>query len=135
MVTLAYRKSGLVELVAAAFARFRKRLKYTNELRALGDSETDRMAYDLGLSRPELVRLAAKGEDSADLLKRRLAENGIDIRTIAPEVLWDMQRCCAQCVSKQQCGHEIDDKPRAARWPDYCPNQQTIATFTSDIRR
>lgn len=135
MATLAHKKCGFVESVLFAFARYKKRLKHANELRALSDSETERMAYDLGLSRPEFALLAAKGVDSADVLKRRLAGGGIDVRSIAPEVLWDMQRCCAQCVSKQQCEHELDDKLTVARWPDYCPNEQTIATFVPANRR
>src|SRR5437588_468031 len=29
-------------------------------------------------------------------------------------------------VSKQLCAHELEDKPKDATWPKYCPNEQTI---------
>lgn len=135
MTTIAHEKSGLVELVLAAFARYRKRLARANELRALGDSETERMAHDLGLSRSDFMLLAAKDDDAADLLNRRLADSKIDIGSIAPVTLRDMQRCCAQCASKQQCAHELEDRPRSAQWPDYCPNEQTIATLVPATRQ
>lgn len=135
MATIAHKTSGFVELVLVAFARYRKRLMRANELRALGDSETERMAHDVGLSRPDFMLVAAKDDDSADLMKRRLADNGIDVRSIAPVVLRDMQRCCSQCVSKPRCAHELEDRPSSARWPDYCPNEQTIATLAPSNRR
>jgi hypothetical protein len=43
----------------------------------------------------------------------------------------DLQRCCSNCDSKQLCAHELEDKPKGASWPKYCPNEQTIAALTT----
>jgi hypothetical protein len=43
----------------------------------------------------------------------------------------DLQRCCSNCDSKQLCAHELEDKPKVARWPAYCPNQDTIAELAT----
>jgi hypothetical protein len=39
----------------------------------------------------------------------------------------DLQRCCSMCRDKTLCVHELEDKPRQAMWPKYCPNEYTLA--------
>jgi Family of unknown function (DUF6455) len=51
----------------------------------------------------------------------RLEPNRVD-----PLVMRHLQRCCSNCDSKQLCVHELEDKPKGATWPKYCPNEQTI---------
>jgi hypothetical protein len=131
MTELAIRKSGLFQSIADAFHRFRKRQARRAELAALGSAESERVAHDVGLTQADLVALSAQDEDSAHLMEQRLADNGIDIKSIDPVVLRDMQRCCSQCESKPQCAHELEDKPKAAAWPSYCPNEQTMAALSS----
>jgi hypothetical protein len=126
MTELAVRKSGLFQSIADAFQRFQKRQVRRAELAALGGAEVERIAHDVGLTQADLAVLTSEDEDSAQLMERRLADNGIDIKTIDPVVLRDMQRCCSQCESKEQCEHELEDKPKSAAWPSYCPNEQTM---------
>lgn len=76
----------------------------------------------------ELRQVAASG--NTELLFSHLRERGIDVKTIEPDVLRDLQRCCAICLNKTLCAHELEDRPIAARWPDYCPNQTTIDSLT-----
>jgi hypothetical protein len=66
------------------------------------------------------------GHDSADLLKRRLQTLGVNAAGVDPAVMRDLQLLCARCSSKQRCAHELEDKPVAASWPKYCPNEVTI---------
>lgn len=94
------------------------------ELTACGCGDVERMARDLGMSADELRQAAATG--NADLLFARLAGVGIDVAKIDPTILRDLQRCCAACDSKTLCEHELEDRPVAAKWPAYCPNEQTI---------
>ncbi len=131
MTQLAVRKSGLFQSIADAFGRFQKRQARRAEFAALGSGEADRIAHDVGLSGTDLMALIEHDEDSADLMEKRLAESGIDIKSIDPLTLRDMQRCCSQCDSKAICEHELVDKPKAAAWPSYCPNQQTMAALAA----
>jgi hypothetical protein len=73
-----------------------------------------------------VLELAKQSGDSAALLYRRLEQAGIDFRSVDSATLRDMQRCCSFCDSKAQCAHELEDHPKVANWPDYCPNRLTI---------
>ena len=77
----------------------------------------------------DLVELTRQSADSAALLYRRLEQAGIDLRMIDKSALRDMQRCCSCCDSKAQCAHELEDQPKTATWPEYCPNRLTLETL------
>jgi hypothetical protein len=91
--------------------------------------ETDRIARDLGLSLSELRDLAGRDQHSADLLLCRLQALNIDPAKIEAAVMRDLQRCCSLCREKALCGHELEDRPRQASWPSYCPNGHTIGAL------
>jgi hypothetical protein len=95
-------------------------------LQALDHSDLERMAHDAGLTFNDVVELTKLSSDSAAPLYRRLEQAGVDARSIDAAVFRDMQRCCSSCQSKTQCAHDLEDKPKAASWPDYCPNQLTV---------
>jgi len=90
------------------------------------------MARDLGTSVSELRILVGYDEDAADLLQRRLRDLRIDPARIEPAVMRDLQRCCSQCGVKTLCEHELEDRPKAAAWPKYCPNEQTIDALVAE---
>ena len=117
---------GFLSLVGEAWARYRRRRAAIAELQGLGSGELERMVQDAGLTFGDLLALAKQSGDSASLLYRRLEQAGIDFQVMDPAVLRDMQRCCTLCDSKSQCSHELEDKPKAASWPQYCPNRSTI---------
>jgi hypothetical protein len=94
--------------------------------------EIEQMACDLGMSSSELRMVA--GSRGNDLLFSRLQGAGIEPGLIDPRVLRDMQRCCAHCESEALCEHELQDRPIAAKWPSYCPNQPTIEALLA-VRR
>jgi uncharacterized protein YjiS (DUF1127 family) len=124
--TYATRKTGILHSLHEAWARYRKRRAAVAELQALGHNELERMVQDAGVTFSDLLALARQNGDSASLLYRRLEQAGIDLKQLDQAVLRDMQRCCTLCDSKSQCAHEMDDQPKKANWPDYCPNRQTI---------
>jgi hypothetical protein len=95
-----------------------------NELNACASFDLDRIAQDLRMNVAELRQVAASGD--SELLFARLREKGIDSASIEPAVLRDLQRCCGLCANKTLCAHELEDRPIAAKWPAYCPNQSTI---------
>jgi uncharacterized protein YjiS (DUF1127 family) len=124
------RKTGLLATLAESWARYRQRRAQINELRAMASGELGRLAQDAGVSCSDLIALAGRDGNSAELLGRRMAEAGLDQRRIDPAVLRDLQRCCSQCGSKQLCAHELEDRPKSAAWPRYCPNEQTLSALT-----
>lgn len=131
MTELALNKPELFQSILDALHRFQKRQARRAEIAALVPPESQRIARDVGLTRAELMTLSAQDEDSAQLMERRLAELGVDIESINPIVLRDMQRCCSQCDCKWRCKYELDHKPKAAAWPRYCPNEQTMAALAA----
>jgi hypothetical protein len=75
-------------------------------LACCGAEETGRIAHDVGVSVPQLRALAGKWPDSADLLKRRLVELGLDtaeIRRAEPQVLQDL----TMCTSGRTCARDL----------------------------
>jgi hypothetical protein len=125
-VQTASQGSGLFHSIGQAWSRFRRRRAATAELQALGNAELERIVQDAGLSFGDVLELTRHSADSAALLYRRLEQAGVDVRSLDGAVLRDMQRCCSLCESKAQCAHELEDKPKAASWPDYCPNRSTM---------
>jgi hypothetical protein len=97
-----------------------------NEINKADPDEARRIARDLGVSVPELRELSALGPSAADLLPRRLRSINVDPATVDRAVMQDLQRCCSRCQDKALCQYELEDKPKRAEWPKYCPNEQTI---------
>lgn len=122
----ASKPSGILNSLTDAWTRYRKRRAAISELQALGHNELERMVQDAGVTFSDLLRLARQSGDSASLLYRRLENAGIDFRKLDQAVMRDMQRCCTLCESKSQCAHELESQSKAANWPDYCPNRQTL---------
>ena len=117
-----------------AFGNWWKRRASIAAFDQIGADEAQNVARDLGTSIAELRLLAGHGADSADLLQRRLLDLKIDPAAVDPAVLRDLQRCCSQCREKVLCEHELDDHPRSAEWPKYCPNEQTIDALKAEKR-
>ncbi len=98
-------------------------------------TEMARVATDLGTSVKELRGLVGRGAKAADLLARRMHSLNLDPSKVEPAVMRDLQRCCANCSSKTLCAHELEDRPKEARWPKYCPNELTIGALRADNQR
>jgi hypothetical protein len=121
-------------MIADAWSNWRERRRELVRLDDVGTTEVSEVARELGISAAELRTLAGRGKISADLLQRRLQALGIAPSRIEPGVMRDLQRCCSQCHDQALCAHEIEDKPKGATWPRYCPNEQTIQALQSDAR-
>ena len=110
---------------------FWKKRAAANELAGCDASEVARVAQDLGISAADLRILARRDKTAADLLRRRLETIRLDPTSVNPALMRDLQRCCSNCESKQLCAHELEDKPKGATWPKYCPNEWTIAGLST----
>ncbi len=117
---------NIVKALSEGWSNYRRRRARIDELRALDCADMRSLVQDTGLSFEELVDLAKTEGDAAGLLYRRLSDMGLDAKKIDATLMRDMQRCCTLCDSKDLCAHEIDDKPKAAAWPSYCPNKDTL---------
>jgi len=125
----ASQQTGWLHSIGNAWTRYRRRRAAVAELQGLGTADLERIVQDAGLSFGDVLELAKQSGDSAALLYRRLEQTGIASRNIETAVLRDMQRCCTLCDSKAKCGSELASKPKAASWPDYCPNRLTIESL------
>jgi hypothetical protein len=128
------RSNPLVELISfltEAVKSFWRKIAAVNELAGCDALEVARVAQDLGVSAADLRALASRDKTAADLLTRRLETLRLDPTSVDPALMRDLQRCCSNCDSKQLCAHELEDKPRAASWPKYCPNEETIAAIAT----
>ena len=114
------------------WTRWRKRRAALVQLGASDPTELRHMAEDVGVSVAELRTLAVQDEHAADLLQCRLRTLRIDPNTIELGVLRDLQRCCSQCKDKALCAHELEDRPKDATWPAYCPNEDTINALIAE---
>ena len=125
------RSFGILNSLTDAWTRYRKRRAAVAELQALGHNELERMVQDAGVTFGDLLALARQNGDSAQLLYRRLEQAGIDFKASSPP-------CCATCSAAARCARASRNArmrskiiPKAASWPHYCPNRQTIEALGS----
>ena len=121
----------LRSLFTEAVKAFWQKRAAVNELADCDALELARIGQDLGISTADLRALATRDKRAADLLYRRLETLRLDPNSVDPAVMHDLQRCCLNCDSKPLCAHELEDKPKGASWPKYCPNEQTIDALTA----
>jgi len=123
--------TGWHQLVDTAVA-WRRRRASVKEIEKMDTQDVRCIARDLGISPVEIRTLTAKGENAADLLVRRMKTIGLEPGQVDVAVMRDLQRCCSICTQKGLCIHELEDKPRGATWPKYCPNEQTLTALTDE---
>lgn len=120
----------LFRSLAAVWTDFWRRHSASSELDAFDRTELALLAQDVGLTVADLLAVARHDGKSAELLARRMEEFGIDYHHVDAAVLRDMQRCCVECEYRELCAHELEDKPKIAIWPGYCPNEQTLTALS-----
>ena len=125
----------LTQRLIEASKNWVRRRASVNEVTALDSEELSCIAHELGISAAELRDLANHDKNAADLLYRRMEQLRLDRNHVDIAVLRDLQRCCSNCGLKQLCAHELEDKPIAAAWPKYCPNEQTLFALKSEPKQ
>ncbi len=125
-------RPNLIQVFADIWKNWHERRARLIEFDNFDPVEIQRIARDLGTSVPELRILAGSGKNAASLLQRRLKSLNLEPATIEPAVMRDMARCCSKCDSKTLCEHELEDRPKEASWPKYCPNEQTINALVAE---
>ncbi len=125
------RRLAVMQLLADVWRNWNGRRSRLSVFDRSDPAEMQRIARDFGVPVSELRVLVGHSKSSADLLQRRLRCLELDPGAIELGVMRDMQRCCSQCGDKTLCTHELEDGPKAATWPDYCPNKQTIEALVA----
>jgi hypothetical protein len=123
---------AIMMIFANLWNRWRKRRAQVRELDRMDRTELDRVSHELGMSATELRRVLGFGDHAADLLLRRMQNLYLDPRKVDPAVMRDLQRSCACCRAKTLCAHELEDRPKGATWPKYCPNELTLGALSAD---
>ena len=124
--------SNVARLFADAWRSWHDRRARLFELDHLDSAEIHAIARDLSASVSDLRVLAGHDAHAADLLDRRLDTLGLNAAKIEPAVMRDMQRCCSQCRDKTLCAYELEDRPKGASWPEYCPNRCTLDALITE---
>jgi hypothetical protein len=125
-------RPNVVQFFADVWKNWHERRARLVEFDNSDPAEMQRIARDLGMSMAELRVLAGRDRNAADLLRRRLNSLNLGPAGIDPAVMRDLQRCCSKCDNKILCAHELEDKPKVASWPKYCPNEQTIRALVAE---
>ena len=103
-------------------------------LQCCGEETVERIAKDVGVSVPELRRLANLGSESADLLLHRMEVLDLDRNEVSqttPETLRDLQRTCSMCESHRRCARDLARDSAIPAWKDYCPNAATLIALNA----
>lgn len=118
-----------------AFLKSWQDLKSALDLRCCAEDDVERMARDLGVSVPELHKLASLGPQSDDPLLRRLAALDLDLKEItelAPQTVRELQRTCTLCANKRLCARDFSRNPGSnPAWETYCPNAATLMALNA----
>jgi hypothetical protein len=103
-------------------------------LKCCGEETVERIAKDVGVSAPELRRLASLGPESADLLLQRMEVLDLDRNEVSqatPEAFRDLQRTCSMCESHRRCARDLARDAAVPAWKDYCPNAATLIALNA----
>jgi hypothetical protein len=118
-----------VEMLIDSFAAWLKHRRELSEIRQMDRADFDRIACDLRVSPGDLDALVHRGPHAADELPKLLKALGIDQADLArtePLVLRDMERVCALCNQKRQCGRDLAAGTSAGHYEGYCLNAPAI---------
>src|SRR5882672_8830001 len=125
-----------VEFLIDVFSGWLKHRRALNEMRQMDRADFDRIAGELRISPGELDTLVRQGPHAADELPKLLKALGIDEAGLArsePMVLRDMERVCALCCHKPECGRDLAAGTSAGHYEGYCLNATTIGGLALQI--
>ncbi len=127
-----FKNYPVVESVIDLFARWLEHRCEIAELCTCDAITRENIATDLGVSPGELDQLVRRGPHAADELPKMMAAVGLDAQAIAraqPLVMRDLERVCALCEQKTQCGRDLTAGTAAQHYKEYCANAATLASL------
>jgi hypothetical protein len=119
----------VLDAIASWVRKYRHAADLRVEMERCGSAEVARVAHDLGVTADDLLSVARKGPDAADLLVKMLAALGVDADALRRQdlaTMRDLQRLCIHCSHKTQCQHELAKGTAAQSYHEFCPNAYTL---------
>lgn len=101
----------------------------SREIDALDPATLRQLARDNGVTEVDFHDLAMRQDGNAELLRRQLAQAGIDPDQLArthASVMRDMEIVCSSCLATRRCRRALDHQDAAQHTAQYCPNAHTI---------
>ncbi len=129
------KRESVLGALARKWRTWQHRRAAMAELEHCGSAERRRIAGDIRMNEGELCVLAGRWPDTVDLLRQRMDQlqlNPSDGVQIEPEVMRDLQRTCALCMSKRRCGHDFAKHAAIPVWEVYCPNAMTLSALLAE---
>ena len=120
---------NVVSSVVQRCRSYREAQKTKKQFRNCSPDDMAAMARDLRMSPGELVAVAGRGQNAANLLQKLLIALGINPGKLLrnePAIMRDLQRLCITCASKQQCEFDLLNDKAIDKFRDYCPNAFTL---------
>jgi hypothetical protein len=133
--TLEKAQPSLLDALGRKWRAWRRRRAALAELDHCGSAERHRIAADIGMNEDELCVLAGRWPDRVDLLRQRMDQlrlSAADGGQIEPEVMRDLQRTCALCITKRRCTRDFAKHAADAVWQEYCPNAMTFSALLAE---
>ena len=122
----------VISRVVDIFGEWLKHRRELREMREMDAANFGQIASELRMTSADLEALVRHGPHAADELPKMLTALGIDQDALArtqPLMLRDMERVCALCSHKRQCGRDLAAGTAAAHYKEYCANAPTIGSL------
>ena len=122
----------VISRVVDIFGEWLKHRRELREMREMDAANFGQIASELRMTSADLEALVRQGPHAADELPKMLTALGIDQDALArtqPLMLRDMERVCALCSHKRQCGRDLAAGTAAAHYKEYCANAPTIGSL------
>ncbi|MGB6557620.1 MAG: DUF6455 family protein [Pseudolabrys sp.] len=119
----------VLDAVAGWINKYRQSSNLHDEFGHCSPEDVMQIAKDLGVPVSELRKLAAKGPEAADLMKKMLIALRVDPHVLVntnPAVMRDLQRLCIVCSQKGRCEHELAKGTASEHYREFCPNAFTL---------
>lgn len=127
------RVDSVLNAIAGWTSRYRRTRADRQAFSQCSPDEVAKIAHDIGVTQDELVSLAGKTPDSAQVLDRLLRALGVERVAHQDEaVMNDLKRLCIFCGEKQRCQHELAAGSAVEHFRQYCPNAFTLDTLITE---
>ncbi|MGY6249893.1 hypothetical protein ACXIUS_20495 [Bosea thiooxidans] len=106
------------------------------EIKELDQETLAQLARDNAMAVSDFCTLAKSKSGNSELLRRQLAQAGLDPEKVADtksSVMRDMQIVCSDCSMTRRCRRSLSRQSAAPTYSAYCPNALTIDALIQDF--
>lgn len=106
------------------------------EIKGLDQETLAQLARDNAMAVSDFCTLAKSKSSNSELLRRQLAQAGLDPEKVADtksSVMRDMQVVCSGCLMTRRCRRSLSRQGAGSNYSAYCPNAPTIDALVRDL--